>query len=98
MYENEEKTQESDDDDIPIPITLPKSDAPKLPEAVLVNSKPDENTEICDEITKDPKAYNTLKKCVNTLVTKRKNSIRNNIRTWNLLDLKLECEVIEAEH
>lgn len=89
MQNNEINSQESENDVIPLPPPQKKIEIPVLPVAGEQRSPTIENGIIEQEL-KDPSVYNNIKKCVNVMISKRKLNVRNYIRTWNILDTKLE--------
>lgn len=89
MPKDESKYQESKTDASCLPPPQKKIEIPVLPVAGEQRSPTIENGIIEQEL-KDPSVYNNIKKCVNVMISKRKLNVRNYIRTWNILDTKLE--------
>lgn len=89
MPKDESKYQESKTDASCLPPPQKKIEIPVLPVPSKRKLPPIENSQTDNEL-KDPSVYNTIKKCVNVMISKRKLNVRNYIRTWNILDTKLE--------
>lgn len=89
MQKDESKSKESKTDASPLPPPQKKIEIPVLPVPSKRRLPPIENSKTDLEL-KDPSVYNSIKKCVNIMISKRKLNVKNYIRTWNILDTKLE--------
>lgn len=96
MDKGEPNSLISDDSKNTLPEAPSSSSASNLPDLGTVAAPPKGNNIVIKRVKSANLNFNFMR-CIQKLVKIRKNIIDNHIRTWNLLDIKLECEVMEIE-